>query len=174
MVIATGGALAIHAYSEAVGVMVFYKIGELLQNRAVDGSRRSITALLAARPEKAVVQNSEGFRETVPELVKIGETIMIKPGEKIQSVREMAASIQVNPNTVMRTYSYLQEQEIIFNKRGIGYFVSETAYEKTRAMRKKDFIQQYLPEFFKTMKLLKMDFNDLEEIYKNQLKEQEN
>jgi Cd2+/Zn2+-exporting ATPase len=83
MVIATVGALAIHAYSEAVGVMVFYKIGELLQNRAVDGSRRSIAALLAARPDKAVVQTNEGFRETVPEFVKIGETILIKPGGKI-------------------------------------------------------------------------------------------
>jgi len=83
MVIATTGALAIHAYSEAVGVMVFYKIGELLQNRAVDGSRRSIAALLAARPEKAVVKTSEGFRETVPESVHIGEIILIKPGEKI-------------------------------------------------------------------------------------------
>jgi len=83
MVIATVGALAIHAYSEAVGVMVFYKIGELFQDRAVDGSRRSIAALLATRPEKAVVKTSEGFRETVPESVDIGATILIKPGEKI-------------------------------------------------------------------------------------------
>lgn len=83
MVIATVGALMIHAYSEAIGVMIFYKIGELLQNRAVDGSRRSIEALLAARPEKAVVQTRRGFRETVPESVNIGDTILIKPGEKI-------------------------------------------------------------------------------------------
>ena len=83
MVIATLGALAIHAYSEAIGVMIFYKIGELLQNRAVDGSRRSIAALLAARPDKAVVKTSAGFEETAPESVKIGETILIKPGEKI-------------------------------------------------------------------------------------------
>ena len=83
MVIATVGALAIHAYSEAVGVMVFYKTGELLQDRAVDGSRRSIAALLAARPEKAMVQTGDGFQETVPESVNIGETILIKPGEKI-------------------------------------------------------------------------------------------
>ena len=70
----------------------------------------------------------------------------IRPGEKIQSVREMAASIQVNPNTVMRTYAYLQDQEIIFNKRGIGYFVAEDATQKTKALRRQEFIHQYLPE----------------------------
>lgn len=93
----------------------------------------------------------------------------LKAGDKVPSVRELAATTEVNPNTVMRTIAYLQEQNIIFNKRGIGNFVSDDAYEKTRAMRKKDFIQQYLPEFFKTMKLLKMDLKDLEEIYKQQM-----
>jgi len=93
----------------------------------------------------------------------------LKAGDKIPSVRELAATTEVNPNTVMRTISYLQDQDIIFNKRGIGNFVSEDAYEKTRTMRKQDFIQQYLPEFFKTMKLLKMDLKDLEEIYKKQM-----
>ncbi len=92
----------------------------------------------------------------------------IKAGEKIQSVREMAASIQVNPNTVMRTYSYLQEQEIIFNKRGIGYFVSEDAAQKMKTIRKETFIQNYLPELFKMMKLLGLDFQDLERIQKEQ------
>lgn len=93
----------------------------------------------------------------------------LKAGDKVPSVRELAATTEVNPNTVMRTISYLQEQDIIFNKRGIGNFVSEDAYEKTRTMRKQDFIQQYLPEFFKTMKLLKMDLKDLEAIYKKQM-----
>ena len=93
----------------------------------------------------------------------------LKAGDKVPSVRELAATTEVNPNTVMRTISYLQEKDIIFNKRGIGNFVSDHAYEKTRNMRKEDFIQQYLPEFFKTMKLLKMDFKDLEMIYKKQM-----
>lgn len=92
----------------------------------------------------------------------------LKAGDKVPSVRELAATTEVNPNTVMRTISYLQEQDIIFNKRGIGNFVSDDAYEKTRTMRKEDFIHLYLPEFFKTMKLLKMDLKDLEEIYKKQ------
>ncbi len=98
----------------------------------------------------------------------IGENILsekIKAGDKIQSVREMAASIQVNPNTVMRTYSYLQEREIIFNKRGIGYFVAEDAAEKLKEIKKADFIQNYLPELFRNMDLLNLDFKDLQEIY---------
>ncbi len=92
----------------------------------------------------------------------------IKAGDKIQSVREMAASIQVNPNTVMRTYSYLQEQEIIFNKRGIGYFVSDDAAQKMKNIKKEEFIQSYLPELFKNMDLLGIDFGDLEKIYRKQ------
>jgi len=83
MVIATGGAMAIHAYSEAVGVMMFYKVGELLQNLAVTRSRRSIRALLAARPDTAVLKTPDGYREVAPESVGVGELILIKPGEKI-------------------------------------------------------------------------------------------
>jgi DNA-binding transcriptional regulator YhcF (GntR family) len=62
-------------------------------------------------------------------------------GDKIQSVREMAATIQVNPNTVMRTYSHLQDLGIIFNQRGIGYFVADDALQKTKAIKKEDFIK---------------------------------
>jgi Zn2+/Cd2+-exporting ATPase len=83
MVIATGGAIAIHAYSEAIGVMIFYKVGELLQEMAVSRSRRSIRSLLAAKPNKALVKTPDGFSEIAPELVKIGDIIVIKPGEKI-------------------------------------------------------------------------------------------
>ncbi len=83
MVIATGGALAIHAYSEAVGVMIFYKIGELLQGMAVTRSRGSITALLAAKPDKAVVMTPGGYQDVAPESVKTGDVILIKPGEKV-------------------------------------------------------------------------------------------
>ncbi|MEL6192270.1 MAG: GntR family transcriptional regulator [Bacteroidota bacterium] len=88
-----------------------------------------------------------------------------KAGEKILSVRELATNIQVNPNTVMRTYSFLQEQGIIFNKRGIGYFVAEDALEKTREIRKTDFVDQYLPFLFKTMDLIGLSFDDLQTFY---------
>jgi Cd2+/Zn2+-exporting ATPase len=83
MVIATGGALAIHAYSEAVGVMIFYKVGELLQDLAVSRSRRSIRALLAAKPDKALIKTPDGYQEVNPESVKVGDLALIKPGEKV-------------------------------------------------------------------------------------------
>ena len=83
MVIATAGAISIQAYSEAVGVMLFYKVGELLQERAVSGSRRSIRALLASRPDRAMLKTPDGFSEVDPESVGIGDVILVKPGEKI-------------------------------------------------------------------------------------------
>ena len=87
--------------------------------------------------------------------------------EKIFSVRELAAQIEVNPNTIMRTFSHLQEMGIIYNKRGIGYFVSQGASKKIKDMQKLEFIKQELPEVFKKMELLQIDFVELEEIYKS-------
>jgi Zn2+/Cd2+-exporting ATPase len=83
MVIATVGAIAIQAYSEAIGVMIFYKIGELLQELAVSKSRRSIRGLLAIRPDKASVKTNNGYQDLAPESVNIGDEILVKPGEKI-------------------------------------------------------------------------------------------
>ena len=83
MIIATVGAIAIQAYSEAIGVMIFYKIGEMLQGLAVFRSRRSIRALLAAKPDKAVLKTLDGLKEVTPESVSVGESILVKPGEKI-------------------------------------------------------------------------------------------
>ena len=88
----------------------------------------------------------------------------LKGGDRIQSVREMAAQVEVNPNTVARTYSYLQEKEIIFNKRGVGYFVAADALEKTKALKKEAFIKQFLPEVFKLMELLGISFEDLKQL----------
>lgn len=83
MVIATCGAFAIHAYSEAIGVMLFYKIGEMLQESAVHRSRRSIRALLAAKPSRATVKTDDGLKHVSPEDVNVGDIIVVKPGEKI-------------------------------------------------------------------------------------------
>lgn len=88
----------------------------------------------------------------------------IQQGEKIQSVRDMASTVQVNPNTIQRSYNYLQEQEIIVNQRGIGFFVAEDALSKTQDLKKSSFIKQELPHIFKMMNLLNMSFDDLKEI----------
>ena len=83
MSVATIGAFGIGEFPEAVAVMLFYQIGELFQSYAVDKSRKSIASLMDIRPDYANVYR-EGNIETVnPEEVKIGETIVIKPGEKI-------------------------------------------------------------------------------------------
>ena len=94
----------------------------------------------------------------------ICENILLKKwpqGERIPAVREVAVNIEVNPNTVARTYNYLQEKGIIFNKRGIGYFVSEDGLEKTVALRKEDFVTQELPKMFKGMLLLNLTMEDV-------------
>lgn len=90
--------------------------------------------------------------------------------ERIPSVRELAADIQVNPNTVMRTYGLLQDQGILYNKRGIGYFVSQNAKRIVMNTKKEEFIQDSLPELFKMMELLNIDFKELEKIYKSSVK----
>ncbi|MBN2813626.1 MAG: GntR family transcriptional regulator [Bacteroidales bacterium] len=90
-----------------------------------------------------------------------------KAGDRIPSVREMAVNIEVNPNTVLRTYNYLQDRGIIFNKRGIGYFVSEDGLEKTILLRKEDFISRELPKLFKAMHLLHLSMEDLQQYYKD-------
>ena len=69
---------------------------------------------------------------------------------RIPSVREYAATVEVNANTVVRTYDYLQGQEIIYNKRGIGYFVSAGAKDRIITLRKDIFLHEELPEFFQT------------------------
>jgi GntR family transcriptional regulator len=76
------------------------------------------------------------------------------PGEKIPSVRDLAMTLQVNPNTVMRTYEHLQQLEIIFNKRGMGLFVTDDAITRIKIIRKERFMQQELPGFLTSLYLL--------------------
>ena len=80
---------------------------------------------------------------------------------KIISIRDLAVSLQVNPNTMMRTYEYLQREGIIVNKRGIGYFVDETAQDKIREIRRQRFFANDLPEFIKTACMLGIDFETI-------------
>ncbi len=117
------------------------------------------------------------FKKSNPIYLQIADYVFenilsgkLKEGERLESVREMAANVQVNPNTVMRTISYLQDREIIFNKRGIGNFVSENAVSKIKQMKKEDFLKNSLPELFKMMKLLDISFEELEKNYRKMKK----
>ena len=86
-------------------------------------------------------------------------------GERIPSVRELAAELEVNPNTVMRTYEFLSQQNVITNKRGIGYFPADDAMDTIRAFRREQFLQNDLPQFFKNLTLLGIDLRDIETRY---------
>ena len=83
MTVATIGAVIIGELPEAVAVMLFYQVGELFQSYAVDRSRRSIASLMDIRPDYANVYRDGKVEKVNPDEVKIGETIIIKPGEKI-------------------------------------------------------------------------------------------
>ncbi|GAB3178351.1 GntR family transcriptional regulator [Telluribacter humicola] len=87
------------------------------------------------------------------------------PGERIPSVRDLAAMLEVNPNTVMRTYDFLQSQEIIYNRRGIGYSASDNAQTLILAYRRERFLESELPEFFKAMYLLNISMEELQTRY---------
>jgi DNA-binding transcriptional regulator YhcF (GntR family) len=94
-----------------------------------------------------------------------------KEGERIPSVREMGESIQVNPNTVMRSFGYLQELGIIYNQRGIGYFVADGAQRRTLELKKSSFLTRELPQVFKTMDLLRISCEDLRQLYDQRQKQ---
>lgn len=78
------------------------------------------------------------------------------PDEKIPSVRDMGMLVQVNPNTVLRAYDLLQQKNIVFNKRGIGYFVEKEAVNRILDYKRDDFFETTLPSLFNTMHLLRV------------------
>ncbi len=83
MTIATIGALAIGEFPEAVAVMLFYQVGEMFQDYAVDQSKKSITSLMNIRPDYANVKRGEDVIKVNPKEVNLGDIILIKPGEKV-------------------------------------------------------------------------------------------
>jgi GntR family transcriptional regulator len=90
--------------------------------------------------------------------------------EKIPSIRDLAMELQVNPNTVQRSYDFMQELGIISNKRGVGIFVEKDAVKKVMVYKKSEFTRNALPPFFKNMHLLKMDIKELEGLFNHYLK----
>mgnify|MGYP000177711443 FL=1 len=118
------------------------------------------------------------FKENKPIYLQIADRIMdeilqnvYEEEGRILSVREYAGVVEVNANTVVRTYDYLQNQGIIYNKRGLGYFVSTGAAQKIVALRKETFLQQVLPDVFKEMYLLHIPMETLAEMFEAYQKE---
>ena len=85
-----------------------------------------------------------------------------KPGDRVPSIRELAMDVEVNPNTVTRTYAWLQERGIIVNQRGLGYFVSKDGLEGTRRLKMAEFAERDIPALSRTMELLGLEVRDLE------------
>jgi GntR family transcriptional regulator len=88
-----------------------------------------------------------------------------KANERIPSVRDLATELEVNPNTVMRTYEYVQQEEIVYSQRGLGLFVQEGAGKKIMQLKKEQFLENELPHVFREMYLLNIDIKDLEKRY---------
>lgn len=84
------------------------------------------------------------------------------PDERILSVREYGAEIGVNPNTVMRSYEKLTNEGIIYNRRGIGYFISQDARSIVLETQRKEFIENELPAIIRRMRLLGIDLENLQ------------
>ncbi|RZK49514.1 MAG: GntR family transcriptional regulator [Pedobacter sp.] len=90
--------------------------------------------------------------------------------EKVPSVRELAVSMEVNPNTVMRSYDLLQNMNIIQNKRGVGFFLEEKAIESVKAYKKGVFMDEEIPPLYRSMYLLQIGFDELEKGYETFVK----
>lgn len=108
------------------------------------------------------------FRKQKPIYLQIADRLMeqILQGEpaeddRMPSVRDVAASMGVNPNTVMRTFEQLQSEEIIYNRRGVGYFVSPDAKKKILAEQRREFLEEELPLIKQKMQVLGIGIDEL-------------
>ena len=113
------------------------------------------------------------FKESKPIYLQIADRIcdevlfgQYREEERIPSVREYAAVVEVNANTVMRSYDYLQSREVIYNKRGIGYFVSSGPRELILSLKKKYFMEEEIDYFFKQMYTLGISAEELSAMYR--------
>lgn len=82
--------------------------------------------------------------------------------ERFPSVRDMAMQLEVNPNTVIRTYSMLQEEGILENQRGIGYFTAKGAKSLVLKKKRNHFIKSELPNLFESMRTLEISLEEIE------------
>ena len=101
---------------------------------------------------------------------RIGEEILLgqyQEEERIPSVREYAAIVEVNANTAMRSFDYLQSQNIIYNKRGIGYFVSAGAKDLILSLRRETFLKDELEHVFRQLYTLGVSDEELLVMYRN-------
>ena len=118
------------------------------------------------------------FKETPAIYIQIAEyvceQILLKKwklGDKIISIRDLAITMEVNPNTVQRAYDFLQQRGIITNKRGIGYFIEDDAMVRILSFRREQFIENELPVFMRNIYLLNIDFKEIKALFEQFVKD---
>lgn len=93
-----------------------------------------------------------------------------KDDDRIPSVREYAVMLQVNTNTAVKAFDQLSRDGIIYNKRGLGYFVTSGAAKTIRKVRRQEFMKQTLPELFRQMRLLDITIDDVRQQWEEMAK----
>ena len=108
------------------------------------------------------------FKESQPIYMQIAdwvcEQILLhkwQSEERAASVRDLSARLEVNLNTVARSYEFLEKEEILVNKRGVGFFIAPSAADKIREIRRERFFEEELPVIIRTMKLLGIELKDI-------------
>lgn len=108
------------------------------------------------------------FKKQKPIYLQIADTLCERivegkwgADDRMPSVRDVAAELGVNPNTVLRTFDYLQSSDIIYNKRGVGYFVAPQAVKKITTLQRRYFLDEEWPAVQQKMRLLGLTLDDL-------------
>ena len=108
------------------------------------------------------------FRKQKPIYLQIADRLMeqvlageLKEEDRVPSVRDVAEAMGVNPNTVMRTFEHLQGEAIIYNRRGVGYFVSPDAKKRILDEQRRQFLEEELPLIRQKMQLLGISLDEL-------------
>ena len=119
------------------------------------------------------IRNVMEFKESKAIYLQIAEHIMdqILSGQypedgKLPSVREYATDVEVNVNTVAHSFEWLQNQNIVVKRRGLGIFVSPGAREMVMDLRKREFFSEQVPEFFRSMQALGITMDEVVSQYK--------
>lgn len=114
-------------------------------------------------------ENKPIYLQLAEQLMDEVETSVSREGDRLLSVRDYAARCGVNANTVMRTYTWLQQEGIIYNQRGIGYFYTGDAHERVLKKRREIFYEKELPYFLERLKVLQISPAEIEAIYREYL-----
>ena len=111
------------------------------------------------------------FKKQKPIYMQIADTLCERiladeweTDNRIPSIREVAASLGVNPNTAMRAFDFLQNEEIIYPQRGEGYYLSGKAKKNILKLHRKEFLQEEAPYFLNRMKILGITWDELQEL----------